>query len=146
MNYWLLKSEPETFSWDTLEKEGQSIWDGVRNYQARNNLRLMKKQDIFFFYHSGKEPGIIGLAEVIKEHFPDTTATKGDWSVVEVKPIRKLKRFIALQEIKQIPELQNMVLVKNTRLSVQPVTEVEYKLILRLESQANSNLSKTNAH
>jgi predicted RNA-binding protein with PUA-like domain len=135
MNYWLLKTEPETFSWDTLEKEGHSMWDGVRNYQARNNLRLMKKGDIFLFYHSGKFSGIIGLAEVSKEHYPDPTATEGDWSVVEVKPLRKLKRFITLEEIKKQPSLKNMVLVKNTRLSVQPVTEQEYNIILELEDK-----------
>jgi predicted RNA-binding protein with PUA-like domain len=133
MNYWLLKTEPETFSWDTLEKEKQSMWDGVRNYQARNNLRSMKKGDIFFFYHSGKNPGIVGLAEVIKEHYPDPTAKEGDWTVVNVKPLRKLKRFITLEEIKQIPQLAEMVLVKNTRLSVQPVAQEEYKIILKLE-------------
>jgi predicted RNA-binding protein with PUA-like domain len=134
MNYWLLKTEPETFSWEALEKENQSMWDGVRNYQARNNIRLMKKGDIFFFYHSGKNPGIIGLAEVTKEHYPDPTASEGEWSVVDVKPVRKLKRFLLLEEIKQNPELQNMVLVKNTRLSVQPVTQEEYKIILNLEA------------
>jgi len=132
MNYWLLKSEPETFSWETLVKEGQSMWDGVRNYQARNNIRAMKKGDIFFFYHSGKSPGIVGLAEVVNDHYPDPTAKEGDWSVVDVKPIRKLDRFISLDEIKKIPQLENMVLVKNTRLSVQPVSSEEYKYILKL--------------
>jgi predicted RNA-binding protein with PUA-like domain len=135
MNYWLLKSEPETFSWDTLEKDRQSMWDGVRNYQARNNLRLMKMGDVFFFYHSGKSPGIIGLGQVSKEHYPDPTASEGDWSVVEVKPVRKLKRFIALEEIKKFSGLKDMVLVKNTRLSVQLVKESEYKLILELEEK-----------
>jgi predicted RNA-binding protein with PUA-like domain len=133
MNYWLLKTEPQTFSWDTLNKEGQSMWDGVRNYQARNNLRLMKKGDIFFFYHSGKNPGIIGLAEVIMENYTDPTASQGDWSVVDVKPIRKLKRFITLEELKHIPQLGNMCLLRNTRLSVQPVVREEYDLILDLE-------------
>ena len=134
MNHWLLKTEPETFSWENLEKEGQSMWDGVRNYQARNNLRLMKKGDIFFFYHSGKNPGIIGIAEVIREHYADPTATEGDWSAVDIKPVRKLKRVISLEEIKQISALKNMYLIRNTRLSVQPVTKEEYNSILDLES------------
>jgi predicted RNA-binding protein with PUA-like domain len=132
MNYWLLKTEPETFSWDDLVKQGKSMWDGVRNYQARNNLRKMKTGDIVFFYHSVKNPAIVGLAEVVKEHYPDPTAKEGDWSVVEVKPIRKLNREIPLAEIKQNPVLSEMVLVKSSRLSVQPVTEAEYGIVLEM--------------
>lgn len=130
MNYWLLKTEPETFSWDDLEKQKTSVWDGVRNFQARNNLRKMIQGDIALFYHSGKNPGIVGLAIVDKEHYPDPTAKEGDWSVVEIKPIRKFDRIITLQEIKQQPLLHAMVLVKNSRLSVQPVTLDEYNLIV----------------
>jgi predicted RNA-binding protein with PUA-like domain len=133
MNYWLAKTEPDTFSWDDLEKEGKSMWDGVRNFQARNNLRSMKKGDSVFFYHSGKNPGIIGIAEVIKEHYPDPTAKEGDWSVVEVKPLRKLDRFVSLQEIKQTQGLENMYLIRNPRLSVQPVTAEQQALLLKLE-------------
>ena len=133
MNYWLLKTEPETFSWDNLEKEKTSMWDGVRNFQARNNLRKMEKGDIAFFYHSGKIPGIVGIAEVVKEHYPDPTAIEGDWSVIEVKPVRKLKRTITLQEIKQNEALKNMFLVRNTRLSVQPVMPEEFKFVMDLE-------------
>jgi predicted RNA-binding protein with PUA-like domain len=109
------------------------MWDGVRNYQARNNLRAMKKGDTVLFYHSGKNPGIVGLAEVVKEHYPDPTAKEGDWSVVDVKPLRKFKRFVTLQEIKQLPALKNMYLVRSPRLSVQPVKPEEYMLILKLE-------------
>lgn len=133
MNYWLVKTEPETFSWDNLVKIGTSMWDGVRNFQARNNLRKMKTGDSLLFYHSGKTPGIVGLAEVIKEYYPDPTAKEGDWSVVDVKPTRKFKRFVSLHEIKQAPPLQNMYLVKSPRLSVQPVTKDEYNFILKLE-------------
>jgi predicted RNA-binding protein with PUA-like domain len=133
MAYWLIKSEPETFSWENLEKEKNSMWEGVRNYQARNNLRLMKKGDSLLFYYSGANPGIIGIAQVSKENYPDPTAKEGDWSVVEVKPVRKLKKFIGLHEIKKYSELQHMSLVKNTRLSVQPVKDEEYKFILNLE-------------
>ena len=133
MNYWLLKTEPETFSWDDLVQQKTSMWDGVRNYQARNNLRKMAKGDIVFIYHSVKNPSLVGLAEVIKEHYPDPTAKEGDWSVVEVQPIRKLKRIITLQEIKQTQILQNMVLLKSSRLSVQPVLQEEFAVILELE-------------
>jgi predicted RNA-binding protein with PUA-like domain len=133
MNYWLVKTEPGTFGWDDLNKMGSSMWDGVRNYRARNNLRKMQKGDTLLFYHSGKNPGIAGIAEVIREHYPDPTATKGNWSVVDVKPVRALKRFISLTEVKQIPELSQMVLVRNTRLSVQPVKEEEYDRIMALE-------------
>jgi predicted RNA-binding protein with PUA-like domain len=134
MNYWLLKTEPETFSWDNLERVGTSMWDGVRNFQARNNLRKMNKGDCLLFYHSGKNPCIVGVAEVVKEHYPDSTAKNGDWSVVNIKPIRKLKRVISLKEIRQIPGLQNMVLIRNTRLSVQPITPEEYKIVLDSEA------------
>jgi len=134
MNYWLLKTEPETFSWDRLEIEITSMWEGVRNYQARNNLRGMRKGDTAFFYHSGKIPGIIGLVEIIKEFYPDPTAKDGDWSVVDVRLLRKLKRIVTLQEIKNIPALQEMYLIRNSRLSVQPVKKEEYNEILELES------------
>jgi predicted RNA-binding protein with PUA-like domain len=133
MNYWLVKTEPGTFSWDDLVKQGISMWDGVRNYQARNNLRKMKTGDTVFIYHSVKNPGIVGLAEVVKEYYPDPTAKEGDWSVVDVKPIRKLERCIPLSEIKQTQELQNMVLVHNSRLSVQPVIYSEFKVIVEME-------------
>jgi len=132
MNYWLLKSEPDTFSWEMLEKTNPSMWDGVRNYQARNNLRKMTAGDQAIFYYSGKNPGIIGLTEIVKEHYPDPTAAEGDWSAVDVKAIRRFKKIISLQEIKQISLLQNMVLVKNTRLSVQPVTKEEFEFIMKL--------------
>lgn len=133
MNYWLVKTEPETFSWDDLVKQKVSMWDGVRNYQARNNLRLMKKGDQLLFYHSGKNPGIVGLAEVVKEHYPDPTAKEGDWSVVDIMPIRRLSKSIFLEEIKSYEKLKNMVLVKNTRLSVQPVLKSEFDFILNME-------------
>ena len=132
MNYWLIKSDPETFGWNDLEKIGTSMWDGVRNFQARNNLRIMKKGDTVFFYHSGKDTGIVGLVEVVKEYYPDPTATEGDWTVVDIKKIKKLNRFISLEEIKQSAPLKNMALVKNTRLSVQPVTKEEYTFIMEL--------------
>jgi len=133
MKYWLLKTDPETYSWDNLVKKGMDMWDGVRNFQARNYLRKIKTGDIIFIYHSGEERGIVGLAEAFKEFYADPTSASGDWSVIDVKPVRKLKRFISLQEIKEVPELKNMVLLKNTRLSVQPVLEEEFKIIMKLE-------------
>ncbi|MBN2485761.1 MAG: EVE domain-containing protein [Bacteroidales bacterium] len=135
MNYWLIKTEPETFSWEDLVKLGKSMWDGVRNYQARNNLRQMKKGDLLLFYHSGKDSGIVGLAEVVKEHYPDPTAIEGDWSVVEIKPVLKFYRQITLAEIKKHPFLKKMVLVNISRLSVQPVTANEYNIIIELEGK-----------
>ncbi len=132
MNYWLLKTEPGTYSWDDLVKKGNDSWDGVRNYQARNNLRLMKKGDVTFVYHSGKNPGIVGLAEITREHYPDPAAHGGDWLAVDIKSLHKLNHFLPLQEIKQTAALKNMYLVRNTRLSVQPVTEQEYTFILQL--------------
>jgi predicted RNA-binding protein with PUA-like domain len=134
MNYWLLKTEPITYSWDELERKGFAMWDGVRNYQARNNLRKMKVGEQTFIYHSGENPGIMGIAEVIKEFYPDPTAKEGDWSVIDIKPVRKLKRYISLQEIKQISEMKNMYLIRSKRLSVQPVEVEEFNFIMKLEN------------
>lgn len=132
MNYWLLKSEPETFSWDDHLREKRSMWDGVRNYTARNNLRSMKKGDRAFFYHSGKNPCIVGIVEIAKEAYPDPTATEGDWSVVDIVPVAPLQRPISLKEIKATEALSGMSLVTSFRLSVQPVTPAEFKLILKM--------------
>ncbi len=132
MNYWLLKSEPETYSWDDLVREKRSMWDGVRNYTARNNLRSMKKGDRAFFYHSGKNPSVVGVVEIVKEAYPDPTAEKGDWSVVDVKPLHPLPRPVTLKEIKATPALAKMSLVTSFRLSVQPVRPAEFKRILSM--------------
>jgi len=136
MNYWLLKTEPETFSWDNLLEQRTAMWDGVRNYQARNNLRKMKVGDQVLFYHSVKNPAVVGLAEVVKEFYPDPTAKEGDWSVVDIKPIRKLERAVSLHEIKQTTSLRKMVLVNSSRLSVQPVTSDEFQIIIRMANNA----------
>jgi len=130
-----MKTEPETFSWDNLVEQGAAMWDGVRNYQARNNIRAMKFGDIVFIYHSVTNPGIVGLAKIITEHYPDPTAKEGDWSVVDVSPLRKLKRFIPLGELKQNPELQDMWLLRNPRLSVQAVTTLQFQTILKMEEE-----------
>ncbi len=134
MNYWLIKSEPEVFSWDQLEEAGTCMWEGVRNFQARNYLRNTKLGDVAFFYYSGKNPCIAGLVEVCKEYYPDPTANDGEWSAIDVKPIRKLKRCISLQEVKKNSALQSMYLVRNSRLSVQPVTSEQYRIIMALET------------
>jgi predicted RNA-binding protein with PUA-like domain len=129
MNYWLVKQEPSTYSFDDLVKEKKTDWTGVRNYQARNNLRAMKKGDAVFFYHSGDEKQIVGLAEVSREAFPDP----GDeaWVAVEIKPKKKFKKFLQLAEIKTSKRLQTMALLKLSRLSVVPVTKEEFEEILK---------------
>lgn len=132
MNYWLLKSEPFVFSFDQLLEDGSAIWDGVRNYQARNYLRAMKEGDLGFFYHSNEGLEIVGIVEITREAFPDPTFDGDRWSAVEVIPVTRLSRAVSLSEIKQTAELQEMALVKNLRLSVQPVTSSEWNIILQM--------------
>ena len=130
MNYWLIKSEPGTYSWEDLKSDGQTYWDGVRNYQARNNLREMKVGDLAFFYHSVNEKRILGVAEIIKEHYQDPSTADERWVAVDVRPYKEFSTPISLGDIKAVNELSNMVLVKNSRLSVQPVRREEFDLIL----------------
>jgi predicted RNA-binding protein with PUA-like domain len=130
MNHWLVKSEPFKYSWDQFVKDGQTIWDGVRNYAARNNLRGMKKGDLVFWYHSNEGKEIVGIAKVVKEAYADPTATEGDWSVVELKPFKKLKRPVSLEQIKADKKLKNMV--RLSRLSVGTVKTEEFDHILNL--------------
>ena len=130
MNHWLLKTEPDTFSWDDLVKEKISRWDGVRNFQARKNLKAMKKGDLAFFYHTGDEKAIVGIARVVREFYPEPH--EPDWVAVDIAPDRKLGRALPLSEIKQERKLAQMVLVKAARLSVQPVTPAEFKVIEQL--------------
>lgn len=132
MNYWLVKSEPFKYSWEQFEKDKQTVWDGVRNYMARNNLRAMKKGDLVLWYHSNEGLEIVGIAKVSKEYYPDPTATEGDWSVVELKPFKKLKKPISLAQIKADKKLQQMDLVRLGRLSVGTVKQVEFDHILAL--------------
>ncbi len=138
INYWLLKSEPSTWSWEDQVKAGVEMWDGVRNYQARNNLINMKKKDLCFFYHSVSEKLIIGIVEVVKEHYPDPTDKTGKFVVTDVKAKKKLKRPVSLEEIKNTPELSDIALIKQSRLSVMPLKKNEWDLILGL-SQKKSN-------
>lgn len=128
--YWLAKTEPETYSWDDMVREGEATWDGVRNYAARNNLMAMNTGDIVLIYHSINGKNIVGLAQVSKTHFPDPTDDTGKWSAVKMKPACPVNSPLGLEAIKQIPELHDMILLKNSRLSVQPVTEEQFKIIL----------------
>lgn len=132
MNYWLVKSEPFKYSWEQFEKDKKTVWDGVRNYAARNNLRAMKKGDLVFWYHSNEGKEIVGIATVAKEYYPDPTATEGDWSVVELRPFKKLKKAVTLEQIKGDKKLQQMDLVRLSRLSVGTVRTTEFDYILAL--------------
>lgn len=132
MAYWLVKSEPFKYSWDQFEKDKKTFWDGVRNYAARNNLKAMKKGEQVLYYHSNEGVEVVGIAEVVKEFYQDPTTTEEAWVVVDLKPVKKLKKPVPLSTIKADPRLANMALVKLSRLSVQPVTEQEWKVILEL--------------
>lgn len=132
MNYWLVKSEPSKYSWDQFVKDKKTFWDGVRNYAARNNLRDMKKGDEVFYYHSNEGMEIVGIAMVVKEAYQDPTTEDKNWMVVDLKPVKKLKRPVTLTEIKNEPKLENMELVKNSRLSVQKVTPGEWNQIVKM--------------
>ncbi|MBL6675029.1 MAG: EVE domain-containing protein [Proteobacteria bacterium] len=135
VNYWLLKSEPSTWSWEDQVKAGVEMWDGVRNYQARNNLMSMKKKDLCFFYHSVSEKSIIGIVEVVKEHYPDPTDKTGKFVVTDVKTKKKLKKTVSLEEIKSNPKLSNMALIKQSRLSVMPLTKIEWETIIKISEK-----------
>jgi len=134
MNYWLLKSEPETWSWDDQVKAKIEMWDGVRNYQARNNLIKMQKGDLCFFYHSVKERKIIGIVEVFKEHYIDPTDKAKKFVAIDVKTKIKLKRPVSLEEIKLDIKLNQLALVKQSRLSVMPIDRISWNKILKLSN------------
>jgi predicted RNA-binding protein with PUA-like domain len=132
MKYWLVKQEPTAYSWEDFVKDGKTAWTGVRNFQARNNLRSMKAGDRVLFYHSVTDKAIIGEAEVLREAFSDPTATEGNWVAVELKPIKELRRRVSLEEIKTDKKFSQPALVRSPRLSVMPVTAGEYQAILAL--------------
>jgi predicted RNA-binding protein with PUA-like domain len=132
MNYWLVKSEPYKYSWEQFQKDKKAVWDGVRNYAARLHLRGMKKGDLVLWYHSNEGLEIVGIAMVTKESYPDPTATEGDWSAVDLKPFKKLKKSVTLNQIKLDKRLKDMALVKIGRLSVSPVTATQFDTILTL--------------
>ncbi len=132
MSFWLIKSEPFVFSFFNLMDNGISMWDGVRNYGARNFLRAMERDDILLFYHSNEGLEIVGIAKVLHTAYPDPTAEKGDWSAIDIVPVKKLNRAVSLKEIKQHPELQDIGLIKQSRLSVMPVTDAQFDIIMQL--------------
>jgi predicted RNA-binding protein with PUA-like domain len=132
MKHWLIKSEPYKYSWQQFEEDGETYWDGVRNYAARLNLRGMEKGDICLFYHSNEGKEIVGLAEVTKEAYQDPTTDDDRWCAVDVKVVRKLKKPVTLKEIKAHPELSDMDLVRLTRLSVGKVKPEEFEIILKM--------------
>ena len=132
MAYWLIKSEPFKYSWEQFEKDKRACWDGVRNYAARNNLRSMKKGDLAFFYHSNEGVEIVGIAKIVREAYQDPTTSELAWVAVDVCPFKKLKKSVSLAQIKAEKKLANMALIKLSRLSVQPVTEKEWELVLAL--------------
>jgi predicted RNA-binding protein with PUA-like domain len=136
MQYWLVKQEPEDYSWSDLARDGKTVWTGVRNYQARNNLRAMKKGDRVLFYHSGEDRSVVGLAQVARPAYPDPTATEGDWSCVELSPVKALKQPVSLAAIKAEPILQEIHLVRNGRLSVMPLSANHYQRLLELGGTA----------
>ena len=132
MNHWLVKTDPETYSWEDLKKEGNTSWDGIRNYAARNHLKAMKKGDKVLVYHSGGECEIRGLATITKEFYQDPTTEENAWVSVGLKAINAFKNNVSLQEIKKNSKLKNMLLIKISRLSVMPVEEDEYNTIVSM--------------
>lgn len=132
MAYWLLKSEPFKWSWDAQVKHKTTHWDGVRNYQAANNLKAMKKGDLAFFYHSNEGKEIVGIVEIAREYYPDPTDPAGKFGMVDVRTVEPLPRPVSLAAIKAHKDLGGMALVRQSRLSVCPVTPQEWKTILRL--------------
>jgi len=131
-SHWLVKSEPFKYSWDTFKADKKAIWDGVRNFEARNNLRAMKKGDLVFFYHSNEGKEIVGIASVSKEAYADPTATEGDWSVVEITPKKALSEPVTLATVKANKKLVDFALVRKSRISVIPVTPAEFARVLEL--------------
>ena len=132
MNYWLVKSEPFKYSWEQFEKDKNTFWDGVRNYQARNNLKAMKKGDLVMWYHSNEGKEVVGIAKVVKEFYQDPTTEDTNWVVVDLAPFKKLKKTVTLEQIKEDKRLQNIALVRQGRLSVCPLKAEEFDAILDL--------------
>jgi len=135
INYWLIKSEPSNWSWQDQVKEVETMWDGVRNYQARNNLMKMKKKDLCFFYHSVSEKKIVGIVEVSKEYYPDPTDQTGKFVVTDVKTSKKLKKPVTLEQIKNNPKLSNIALIKQSRLSVMQLKKTEWNEIIKISKE-----------
>jgi predicted RNA-binding protein with PUA-like domain len=132
MNYWLVKEEPEKYSWADLLKEGRTSWTGVRNFQARNNLRAMKKGDAVLYYQSVSDKKVVGVAKVVREPYPDPTADDGDWVGVDLAPVKTLAAAVSLDEIKADAVLREIALVKQGRLSVMPLTRAQFERLLKI--------------
>ncbi|MEO6036431.1 MAG: EVE domain-containing protein [Verrucomicrobiota bacterium] len=145
-SYWLVKSEPESYSWADFVKEGKAAWTGVRNFQARNNLRTMKRGELVLFYHSVSEKQIVGVARVEKEFYPDPTATEGEWSSVALVPVKNLKKPVTLETIKGDQKLGEILLVRNSRLSVIPLKEAEFLRLLVLAETTRASLELERHH
>lgn len=135
MAYWLIKSEPSVYSYDQLEKDKITFWDGVRNYAARNHLKAMKKGDLAFFYHSNEGTEIVGIAQVAKEAYQDPSTKEEAWVAVDFKPHKKFKKTVTLAQVKAEKKLANMALVRLGRLSVQPVTDEEWKIVMTMAGE-----------
>ena len=130
--FWVVKQEPESYSWDSFVEDGRTEWTGVRNFQARNNLRAMKKGDLAFYYHSGDEKQVVGIAKVTREAYADPTADEGDWSAVDLQAVKPLKTAVTLAQLKADAVMKEIVLVKNSRLSVSPLTEKQAEKLLKM--------------
>jgi len=131
-SFWLVKQEPSSYSWSDFVAEGETSWTGVRNFAARNNLRKMRKGDEVLFYHSGEEKAVVGIAKVTRTAYPDSTATEGDWSAVDLAPLKPLRKPMALREIKSNPRLKEIALVRQSRLSVMPLTDQQFQEIVKM--------------
>ena|SRR5581483_1985128 len=138
MAHWLVKSEPSAYAYAHLEADGRTVWTGVRNFEARNNLRAMAVGDLCLYYHSGEGKEVVGVAEVVKAAYPDPTAEGEDWSAVDLTPKRRLRYPVTLSTIRGVPELSQMILVRKSRLSVTPVTEGEFKKVLWLGERGSA--------
>ena len=130
MNHWLLKTEPECYSWSDMERDGKTFWDGIHNFQARNNLRAMKEGDLALFYHTGGEREIVGMVRIVKEAYPD--GSDPQWSWVDVEKVKAAKRVVGLDDLKTYPQLKEMKLFKQGRLSVVPLTDLEWEFVEKL--------------
>ena len=131
-NFWLVKQEPSDYSWSDFVRDGSTSWTGVRNFAARNNLRRMGKGDRVLFYHSGEDKAVVGIAKVTRIAYRDTTAKEGDWSAVDLAPVKRLRKAVTLAEIKAKPQLKNIALVRQSRLSVMPLTRQQFERVLKL--------------
>ena len=134
-NFWLLKQEPSSYSWSDFVLEGQTSWTGVRNYAARNNLRKMQKGDEVLFYHSGQDKAVVGIAKVVRTAYPDPTAKEGDWSTVDLAALKPLRRSVTLREIKGNLRLKGIPLIRQSRLSVMPLAESEFRGIVKMATR-----------